>query len=885
MNSNVIITINMHLSDCFEIEESQRTQKCEQMIEFIVYLYRNLLKIPDITSKDSSLAYKRDLQPKFIATLSKHNTLDAFIYIVQQSSNALMKKIGIILLEVFYHIFSPFEPVWLFKNSEQDKTFLTSIREKETRERMIRLSERSSRHARFDCNIKIVRNFGAGSKVIHNPFKNDWDQNIVPNASKKPKARKFDPKNTSIFPNNHDKEIIVSDILMQEEFNGSLKQVIRNYAVDFVDHVYSTLVERLYEEIHKESRIIFDHDRIYFFILMGFGLEVFRYNLQFKKANRDASVQSTDAVNDDDYSIASISAALQIPIFDHIQATILKQVNVEKISSFNIRIFHAAFHSYLQLLYCIKEARFSTSEATRRNIHILTQKIFSKDNSNMVRKGFCYYKPEIHDPKVGRTLAEFVGIFFDLMDEYSRGKVIKIQTGRLIRRNREKEREREMERKRKEKEKRQKQKKKEKEERKKEKEKRKKERQRKRRERLREKEKKEKRRARKLREASKKIKKSQRSKTIDGEERTLEDQENKESEQQEGYMDEEPNTNLQRENAKIHNQDKPIENSGKTLETNPSTLITIGETQLTRFTDRSGESDSVPALTNGAAAPQVNPTLEVPTLEVSTFDPEATLEISQTPMLATLEVNTLEPEIEHNEPTQQFVTTIRISTPNDDDENNENMTLAEKRTDCDQEVEINKGPLEKAQNEIAEKQSEEKAHESTDDKEPDEEDEQEEEDDDKMENELSDNGSIDNNDADDDEQIDTESEDEDESESEDEDGDENEGPRNEEEEDEEGEGEFDSEDDTPQYKETVVSFKSELSVLADYRVMNILLNMIRVDRLEKNDPKVNNSITGFIKRAVHILKAEWLFFQIDFLLIFQDILNTKNQKVAISFFS
>lgn len=830
----------MHLAECFGIQESLRTRKCQQMIEFIIYLYRNLFKIPDINPKDGSIAYRRELQPKFILTLAKHSTFDAFIFIIQQSSDVLLKKIGFILLEIFYYLFSPFEPAWLFQQTEQDKTFIQAIRDREKKERMVRLSEMSSRHARFDCNIKIVRGLGTSAKIIHNPFKSDWDKTEidVPNSLKKPKRRKFDPKNTTIFPSSQNKELIVSNILEQENINGSLKQIIRHLAVDFVEHVYDPLVEKLYEEIHKGTRTILPEDRIYFFVITGFGLEIFRYNFYFKKANRDASIQPSN----DEYSIAVIGAALQITIFEHIQAAILKEANATNLKYFNVRVFHAALYSFLQLLYCLKEMKFSLSESARKNAQILTQKIVSQDNARMLRSAFSRYAPEVHDPKLGKTLAELVGTFFELLDDYSKGKVIKIQTGQRIRpekirEKKEKEKEKQRQKQQREKER---------------------EKKRKKKARMEKRKRKEKKRERKR---AKEHKHKLRAKDI-GKENVDEDREKEEK-----YIDEDNMPTDAQKDPTTDKQNEFLETDGvPTLEIEaPSILETVNETQPTEYTvGPTLESDLYSTLDQAGPTMETLPTLDV----VQTLDSEIEDSLIQ--------------ENNENKETQLFEPTLEIQAGNEEESEEvstkekepeeRNKRKVVKRTSSRTDAEVGSDHLEKENDKIPE---EDKAEEDEDRIDvPDQllEGEEEEE-------------AEDHDDDEDEEESDTErlvkakplNEDEDEDKDENEDDEE-------EEEEEEGPSEIDDEDsdledNLPEFRERIVNFASELAYLADYRVLDILLNMIRIDKLEKNDQKLNNSITGFIKKIVNVLKADWLFFQVDYLLIFQDILNTKNPRV------
>lgn len=846
------------------------------MIELIVTLYKNLLKVPDYTAPDGSVNQKTGLQPKLITALHKQDTLDAFIFMVQQSSETLMKRLNLNLLEIFYSIFSSFEPQWLFQRTDQDKGLIQTIREREQRERMKRLSEMSTRHARFDCNVKIVRNFGRGAKIIHNPFKSNNDKTDVPNALKKPKSRKVDERNASIFPNNHNKDIVISNIVEEAELRSSLKHIIRDYAVDFVEHAYDKLIESLYEEIYKNTSRVEENDKIYYFVIMAFGLEVFRLNFYFRKQDKSSSSGS------DEYNIASVGAALQLTVFELIQSTIMKEVTTVKKKSFSVRMFHASFHAFLQLLYCIKEMRISMSETARKSSNILMQKIFTQDNAKMLRLGFNFYQPDVHDPKLGRTLTEFVGTFLDLLDDFSKGKVLKIQTSRKIMRKNLKEKKkaerakiRRQEKKERERAKKQKKEKERKEKKKKE----------------REQKRKEKERAKLERAKPKKHKvkkeKAKKHKKEEDQEEFIEEVE---------YRDENENENVYKEHAKLITENEEVEYVDKedkesiekdegspreTLENQPEPVgETINPTVGTEYTVGSQESNFMQTLENPG----------------STLETEATM--PQTLDNATLEEEFQEPAPRVNRRTNPSVevdNTLATEDGGDNEyetENNENKENQEQEENFDEE-EVNrevKSQSSRGKRFIKRKRTDDEEEEADPIIEYEEEGEgeiitekpKEAEEEEEEEEEAAETDGEDDEKNDDSDEAENKDDDEDEvKKSEQDEEEEKEDMEEEEEEDEDDDEDSDDgfNDEGPAFQERIVNFASELAFLADYRVVDILLNMIRADKLESNDIKVNNAVAGFMKKVITVLKADWLFFQIDYLLIFQDILNLKNPRV------
>ena len=827
------------------------------MIEFIVSLYKNLLKIPDPTGL---LAHKKPIQPQFLVALHQQNSFDAFVFIVQRASDKLWNKIGINILEIFYHIFSPFEPIWLFQSTEQDKSLIQKIREREKRDREWRLSEMSTRHARFDCNVKVVRAFAGGAKIIHNPFKSDVDVEPLPNRMKIRKTRQPKAKITSIFPNSHDKQLI-SSVVEEDEFrqNGSLKLIMRDYAVDFLEHVYDRLIESLYEDIYKEANNIDDDTKIYYFVILGFGLEVFRHHFHFKKELNKNMQMSGHPINDE-YSIANVGAALQLTVLDLLQSTIVRHVNKQTKTNFSPRLTHSALYAYLQLLCCVKEIRISVNEISRKSAQLILQKVFTQDISRMLSCEFELYMPGIHDIRFGTTLVEFMGVFFDLMEEYSKGKVLKIQTNRKLvkkKKNIEKILEKKRLRREKQKERRKKKKQKQKEKEK-------------------AKRKQEKERAKLTKKDKKKKKKKKNHHKLDlgqEEERPFEEQENMMIEEQEQIyqipdetVDEQGMIVLTKKRSQDENDaEKSQNNKGEEEEEeeHPEIPATIG----TEYTVGSTlQSDINPTIEN------IGPTLEtMPTLMPNTLDfgneeilhkgvqenqPKAGEYLEST--LVPEEIcPTLVMEIEDNEEGQQKPNNLNI----DDRENINGDTATIAHPTMEEETaKINNNEEGLIYDLEEEKAKDNVSEDNTDD--VGEEEEEAKETDDEIEN----NNESEDEDKDDELNF--------------EDGSEDAEVEDEEEEEEIIEEEIiDDFNNGPQFQERIVNFASELAYLANYRVLDTLLNMITADKLETNNQRINSAITSFIKRIVYVLKSEWLFFQIDYLLIFQDILNSKNPKV------
>jgi hypothetical protein len=91
----------VHIADYYKTPEAGRLRPHMQMMEFIVLLLRNLVQVP------RSEQYP-DLHSHFLAALIKEDVFNPLLYVLQTDRTALMEKIDIPLLEIFYHTFTCF---------------------------------------------------------------------------------------------------------------------------------------------------------------------------------------------------------------------------------------------------------------------------------------------------------------------------------------------------------------------------------------------------------------------------------------------------------------------------------------------------------------------------------------------------------------------------------------------------------------------------------------------------------------------------------------------------------------------------------------------------------------------------------------------------------
>ena len=72
----------------------------------------------------------------------------------------------------------------------------------------------------------------------------------------------------------------------------------------------------------------------------------------------------------------------------------------------------------------------SDDEKNRKNAKILQTNVFYKDLCLVSRMAFKLYNPKIHNIQFLYDVLEFNHLMLEMLDEYSKGKILMIQTQR-----------------------------------------------------------------------------------------------------------------------------------------------------------------------------------------------------------------------------------------------------------------------------------------------------------------------------------------------------------------------------------------------------------------------------------------------------------------------
>lgn len=92
--------------------------------------------------------------------------------------------------------------------------------------------------------------------------------------------------------------------------------------------------------------------------------------------------------------------------------------------------FHGGIQFLTQFLYIIRDMASSDDERNRKNALILQQNIFYHDLCRIAKTAFILYQEGSHSKQFLHDSIEFNYLMIDMLEEYSKGKILTIQTQR-----------------------------------------------------------------------------------------------------------------------------------------------------------------------------------------------------------------------------------------------------------------------------------------------------------------------------------------------------------------------------------------------------------------------------------------------------------------------
>jgi len=427
----------IHMIDCVKIEAANRTTKHDMMLELCIVLIRNILAIEcsDLSERIKG-AYKTTIQAKlYLIFSSSGGVFSALVYLSQNFESPLMAKLIFTILEIFHLIFSSFPAFFLF-GRENNKKYLDSLKEKKKALRMKRLSNMSSRHSRFGAMVAVKTEGENRCSVVSKPNYNAKDIFSNQGQRLKPKpAARFNTTNDNIITHN----LIISnnygELTQEEHF---LKLKLRSFSLDFLQHSYSTLVEACYSEIYKNPSDLNDSDLIAFFSVVSFGIECYTLGLEklIDKTAHSGVDGGLDTRGENSKSnglcqLKDIAAGLETSVLDILYRLAVKEATKKK-AEVNAKLFHSCINLFYQVLRITYMMSKSSNHIDVKNSSILTQNVFSKEFSKVLKVGIEYYEPRMHGGPYVEKLVLCMDMFFTLLSGYGAHKVLTLKTDKRI---------------------------------------------------------------------------------------------------------------------------------------------------------------------------------------------------------------------------------------------------------------------------------------------------------------------------------------------------------------------------------------------------------------------------------------------------------------------
>ena len=129
-----------------------------------------------------------------------------------------------------------------------------------------------------------------------------------------------------------------------------------------------------------------------------------------------------------EFDLAQIAPLMQVQHFELIYKVLYYEVTQKKKKDFKVNTFHAALVLFEEYLKILTEMSLSNSLNDRKNANALMANTFRHDIARVLKEGFNLSPSQ----EIAKDLIMICHLFFKLLAEYSKGKILTIQTNRLV---------------------------------------------------------------------------------------------------------------------------------------------------------------------------------------------------------------------------------------------------------------------------------------------------------------------------------------------------------------------------------------------------------------------------------------------------------------------
>lgn len=373
-----------HMADCLNRDSEKKNEQHDQLLELIIYLIRNLLAIESEASLHAQLLHR----------LADETALDAIVYMCQEFTNPVLKKLDFCFLEIFVCIFKDFSPRHLIAPPTQ--TVLAQIRSNE-RQKLQGL--KTFRHNKFGSIFKFHRQLDGSSSISM--------------GLEAPRGAPASTQVASVKPR------IKPNLLVERKTEGSLALVdeqlalkLKKCADDVLRHCFGVIVNSIVIEIQRESDRMQDDDKTNFFKLQTFLFEFLR-----------------EGGADNDF--ACLAEALEARNFEVLYRTFYTEMKKLSSSDYSAKEFQAAMAFCVQYMLIVRQMSTSKDEVTRRNSQIIMQNVFYHELVRVCRFAFEYWKEGASAHNFLAEIIEFNYVVLKSLEDFSAGRNLTVRTDRL----------------------------------------------------------------------------------------------------------------------------------------------------------------------------------------------------------------------------------------------------------------------------------------------------------------------------------------------------------------------------------------------------------------------------------------------------------------------
>jgi hypothetical protein len=396
------------------------------LTQLIVTLIRNVLQI-QVHSKNVVETYKESIQAILFINFSKGGGIfDAIIYLCQNMSTEINKRLRLVYLDIFYSIFSSIPGTFLFGSGSEGEYFKI-LRDKQKLDRLKRFSQLSTRHSRFGAMIQVKRSVGETSGIVSSVVFKAEDINKNQNQKIKPKPNKrfAAARDTQIYG----RMIVDENAASWNEDERKLQTALTHFVLDFLENANEPLIESIFDLVRRENSGLIEKDFIHFFVMMSFGIECYcnEFEKTIAKQGIDAHYNRMAIEEKMNCKFSFIVHSIQITLIDVLYKKLVEEITKKK-TEFQTKSYHAAINYFLQILNATLILSRSTYQNDAKNAQLLMQIIFSKEFSKIIKIGFLFYEPKIQYGRYVDTLVRVQDAFFTLLSVYAKNKTISLQT-------------------------------------------------------------------------------------------------------------------------------------------------------------------------------------------------------------------------------------------------------------------------------------------------------------------------------------------------------------------------------------------------------------------------------------------------------------------------